>query len=152
MCAYYFCFFFYNLCITQFVSFFFSSRRRHTSWARDWSSDVCSSDLVGVDVEGDLDLGNPTGRRRDADELEVAEQLVAVGHLPLALEDLDVDLGLAVVGGGEHLRAAGRDGGVALDELGHHAALGLDPERQRGDVEQQDVLDLALEHARLQGG
>src|SRR5215208_7489876 len=31
--------------------FFFSSRRRHTSWPRDWSSDVCSSDLgkrIGV--------------------------------------------------------------------------------------------------------
>src|SRR5215510_14470203 len=29
----------------QRVGFFFSSRRRHTSWPRDWSSDVCSSDL-----------------------------------------------------------------------------------------------------------
>src|SRR6266508_4687412 len=28
------------------VVFFFSSRRRHTSWPRDWSSDVCSSDLL----------------------------------------------------------------------------------------------------------
>src|SRR5438105_13096977 len=28
-------------------SFFFSSRRRHTSSTRDWSSDVCSSDLFG---------------------------------------------------------------------------------------------------------
>src|SRR5690625_7913132 len=27
--------------------FFFSSRRRHTRWPRDWSSDVCSSDLFG---------------------------------------------------------------------------------------------------------
>src|SRR5690625_6424766 len=27
-------------------SFFFSSRRRHTRWPRDWSSDVCSSDLT----------------------------------------------------------------------------------------------------------
>src|SRR6266513_1548160 len=27
--------------------FFFSSRRRHTSSNRDWSSDVCSSDLIG---------------------------------------------------------------------------------------------------------
>src|SRR5215217_6833959 len=27
------------------ASFFFSSRRRHTSYWRDWSSDVCSSDL-----------------------------------------------------------------------------------------------------------
>src|SRR5439155_14136069 len=30
-------------CILFF--FFFSSRRRHTRWPRDWSSDVCSSDL-----------------------------------------------------------------------------------------------------------
>src|SRR5438309_5320541 len=27
--------------------FFFSSRRRHTRWNCDWSSDVCSSDLYG---------------------------------------------------------------------------------------------------------
>src|SRR6266487_1099496 len=26
--------------------FFFSSRRRHTRWTGDWSSDVCSSDLT----------------------------------------------------------------------------------------------------------
>src|SRR5439155_8860671 len=30
--------------------FFFSSRRRHTRWPRDWSSDVCSSDLDSADV------------------------------------------------------------------------------------------------------
>src|SRR5690625_294242 len=28
-------------------SLFFPSRRRHTRWPRDWSSDVCSSDLRG---------------------------------------------------------------------------------------------------------
>src|SRR5690606_40911875 len=28
--------------------FFFSSRRRHTRFSRDWSSDVCSSDLYEV--------------------------------------------------------------------------------------------------------
>src|SRR5256884_1212758 len=28
------------------VFFFFSSRRRHTRCSRDWSSDVCSSDLL----------------------------------------------------------------------------------------------------------
>src|SRR5690606_1918912 len=27
-------------------AFFFSSRRRHTRFSRDWSSDVCSSDLL----------------------------------------------------------------------------------------------------------
>src|SRR5690606_40549298 len=28
------------------ADFFFSSRRRHTRFSRDWSSDVCSSDLA----------------------------------------------------------------------------------------------------------
>src|SRR5690606_40542984 len=40
--------------------FFFSSRRRHTRFSRDWSSDVCSSDLNVVwlidPVRGDADL------------------------------------------------------------------------------------------------
>src|SRR5690606_40100912 len=42
--------------------FFFSSRRRHTRFSRDWSSDVCSSDLrsrrnsggIGARLPGDL--------------------------------------------------------------------------------------------------
>src|SRR5699024_11871438 len=48
--------------------FFFSSRRRHTRSKRDWSSDVCSSDLVsafedehGLKVDVQLDLDNPNG-------------------------------------------------------------------------------------------
>src|SRR5690349_23930590 len=32
------------------ICFFFSSRRRHTRSLRDWSSDVCSSDLGGLRV------------------------------------------------------------------------------------------------------
>src|SRR6267154_4929745 len=32
--------------------FFFSSRRRHTRWTGDWSSDVCSSDLVATTDAG----------------------------------------------------------------------------------------------------
>src|SRR5439155_11008424 len=31
--------------------FFFSSRRRHTRWPRDWSSDVCTSDLDAFSPE-----------------------------------------------------------------------------------------------------
>src|SRR5215475_6124100 len=34
--------------LTGASSFFFSSRRRHTRFSRDWSSDVCSSDLEHV--------------------------------------------------------------------------------------------------------
>src|SRR2546429_4586162 len=37
----------------RFVVFFFSSRRRHTRCSRDWSSDVCSSDLNRVYAECD---------------------------------------------------------------------------------------------------
>src|SRR5690606_39616826 len=33
-----------------FFFFFFSSRRRHTRFSRDWSSDVCSSDLTPLVV------------------------------------------------------------------------------------------------------
>src|SRR5689334_24558806 len=35
------------VCFFFFFFFFFSSRRRHTRWNCDWSSDVCSSDLRG---------------------------------------------------------------------------------------------------------
>src|SRR5258707_9884676 len=45
------------------VCFFFSSRRRHTRYWRDWSSDVCSSDLL-------LDVGRPVVDRAFAPRLE----------------------------------------------------------------------------------
>src|SRR6266536_4354122 len=41
-----FCFFLYTPSTRHVSLFFFSSRRRHTRSTRDWSSDVCSSDLV----------------------------------------------------------------------------------------------------------
>src|SRR5215510_5356198 len=43
--------------------FFFSSRRRHTRWPRDWSSDVCSSDLPRRPRE--LRLPRPDRYRHD---------------------------------------------------------------------------------------
>src|SRR5207245_8091063 len=43
------------VCVVSAVSFFFfSSRRRHTRCYRDWSSDVCSSDL---DLTGPVVVG-----------------------------------------------------------------------------------------------
>src|SRR2546429_7710298 len=38
----------YRLAVSVLFFFFFSSRRRHTRCSRDWSSDVCSSDLPNV--------------------------------------------------------------------------------------------------------
>src|SRR3989442_11810937 len=63
---------------TCVLFFFFSSRRRHTRCGRDWSSDVCSSDL--------LELG--------LDLLEDREVL-------LSLEGLRAHVGLVLVDGRE---------------------------------------------------
>ena len=95
--------------------------------------------------------GTPRGSRGDAGQLEGAEQLVVTGELALALVDLDEHGGLAVLGGGEDLRGLGRDRGVAVDELGHDAALGLDAERQGGHVDEQDVLAVTLDDRRPAG-
>src|SRR5256885_5393724 len=42
-------------------NFFFSSRRRHTRLQGDWSSDVCSSDLVPIFHSRDLVNWTPIG-------------------------------------------------------------------------------------------
>src|SRR3712207_8045942 len=45
--------------------FFFSSRRRHTRYWRDWSSDVCSSDLVkhrGLDLDSRPEIYVPVNQ------------------------------------------------------------------------------------------
>src|SRR2546427_8225984 len=39
-------------CKVRFYLFFFSSRRRHTRFDCDWSSDVCSSDLITSSLRG----------------------------------------------------------------------------------------------------
>src|SRR2546430_10787173 len=78
------------------VGFFFSSRRRHTRFDCDWSSDVCSSDLgvvVAAAVVGGCplqfaELGWEVGLLVTADQVLVvaydaageAERLGFVGH------------------------------------------------------------------------
>src|SRR3712207_7639906 len=59
----------------HFISyFFFSSRRRHTRYWRDWSSDVCSSDLQeskkecpGIAVTSSEAVGTTTFCRETAE-------------------------------------------------------------------------------------
>src|SRR5690606_39746459 len=56
---------------------FFSSRRRHTSFSRDWSSDVCSSDLeLGGSAHGGGDevavLVEEVGAHGDEDAVAIA--------------------------------------------------------------------------------
>src|SRR5688572_31597492 len=49
----------YGRLLFDIVFFFFSSRRRHTRFDCDWSSDVCSSDLAGATYAGLLSLSGP---------------------------------------------------------------------------------------------
>src|SRR5947209_15730779 len=69
----------YNVLFFTEVGFFFSSSRRHTRYWRDWSSDVCSSDLhrgarhddrVGMEFLADA----------DADEHPAAQPVAGIGH------------------------------------------------------------------------
>src|SRR5438876_5919632 len=65
-------------------AFFFSSRRRHTRWTGDWSSDVCSSDLDGAMVCQPLGSG------------EDAWQTIAPSVLPFGADwPLPLDMSLA---------------------------------------------------------
>src|SRR5438876_345192 len=68
--------------------FFFSSRRRHTRWTGDWSSDVCSSDLVAA-LRCDFLAG--TGRKflrgpRGIGFLYVSDRMLERGAFPLFLD------------------------------------------------------------------
>src|SRR3989449_7143772 len=81
--------------------FFFSSRRRHTRCSRDWSSDVCSSDLDALAEwtrEAPLEPGGPTAprtgeRRVRLSDVALRSPFVAAGP-PVADHFLNNDLSL----------------------------------------------------------
>src|SRR2546421_7544525 len=84
--------FFYAMMLLFPVFFFFSSRRRHTRSDRDWSSDVCSSDLL-------LALDAAADRRAAQAELLHAVLELAHGEIRVLQRDArEGDKTLAVVG------------------------------------------------------
>ena len=99
---------------------------------------------VGVDVEGDFNLGNATTCGSDSFEVELADGLVLSCHRTLALQHVDGDGGLVVDGGREGFRLLARNGRVGINQLRHHATERLDSERQRSHVEQHDVAHTAF--------
>ena len=117
------------------------------------SADV--EDTVGINVEGDLNLGGTARCRGDALEVELSEQVVILGHLTLTLVNLDEDTWLVVSVGGEGLLLLGGDASVSWDEDGHDTTGGLDTLGKRGDIEEEEVLDLlgtfTLEDGSLDG-
>src|SRR5690606_40998194 len=64
--------------------FFFSSRRRHTRFSRDWSSDVCSSDLISraITPEGVVDIFAAAGLEKPDISIPSDEFLAEVRGMP----------------------------------------------------------------------
>src|SRR5690606_40470143 len=55
--------------------FFFSSRRRHTRFSRDWSSDVCSSDLIPSAIrKGEALLFRPSSKLVQEAQIVIKEK------------------------------------------------------------------------------
>ncbi len=107
-------------------------------------------DAVGVDVERHLDLRHARAgpaECRSSWNRPMVRLSTAIWRSPWSTWiSTVVWLSSAV----ENTSALlGRDRGVALDQPGEHAAQGLDAQRQRRDVQQQHILDLAGQHAAL---
>src|SRR5256884_3362027 len=89
--------------------FFFSSRRRHTRCSRDWSSDVCSSDLDDETIAHVAALHARVGivDLLDGDDFYVRDDFVfaaVVEHFLRLGNPADVGAGEAPVAKEEHLR------------------------------------------------
>mmetsp|Transcript_6918 Transcript_6918/g.9590 ORF Transcript_6918/g.9590 Transcript_6918/m.9590 type:complete len:184 (+) Transcript_6918:438-989(+) len=74
--------------------------------------------------------------------MELAEKVVVLRHRSLTFKHLDQDTRLIVGICCEGLAFLGRDGRVALDELGHHSTGSLEAHGQGGDIQQKQVLNL----------
>src|SRR5690606_40891672 len=104
--------------------FFFSSRRRHTRFSRDWSSDVCSSDLISTLAAAAVDRGSS---RRLGESL---------GHRQLAIgvDRLDYSKGLP-----ERFRAFERYLDSYPDQRGRLTYLQIAPVSRSGVPEYQEL-------------
>src|SRR6266581_5115238 len=92
--------------------FFFSSRRLHTRWTGDWSSDVCSSDLTAERGDPDDRVGGGAARDLDGGAHGVIDlaraRLVDEMHGSLD-EAVEVEERLALVAEDVHERVADAD-------------------------------------------
>src|SRR2546430_11898162 len=77
----------------RIITFFFSSRRRHTRFDCDWSSDVCSSDLC-IDLQRGQAVQLVRGRKRELAVASVFGLLRKFRRYPwLHVIDLDAAMG-----------------------------------------------------------
>src|SRR3990172_6935750 len=107
---------------------FFSSRRRHTRCNRDWSSDVCSSDLRDTPIFTCIAMGlrealDTLGAPGDAAATSVQRQIDGAGWTRVAdLAELPVGTSKMVYFQGEQVALFNVDGQVyAIDNRCSHA-------------------------------
>lgn len=86
-------------------------------------------DAVGIDIERNFDLRHASRCGSNPHELKAAERLIILGKLSFTLENVNIYLSLIIGSRGEYLRFFDRNGRVALDQFGRHAAQCLDAER-----------------------
>src|SRR5688500_7194661 len=72
-----------------FFFFFFSSRRRHTRLQDDWSSDVCSSDLLGRQAEFEAAFAKLREHGAKDDPVSIAAVYAWTGEADAAFEWLE---------------------------------------------------------------
>src|SRR5690554_7739730 len=78
--------------ISYLCFFFFSSRRRHTRCGRDWSSDVCSSDLnEDQSVEVEMTLTSPNCPVAESLPKEVEDAIMTVPGIKSAKVNIVFD-------------------------------------------------------------
>ena len=110
-----------------------------------------ADNAVRVNVKGHFHLRHATRRGGNARQVESAKLLVIGSHFTFALIDLDGDRGLIVIRGGEGLAFLRRDRRVAINQARKHAAEGFNTKAERRHIQQQHILDIALQHAALNG-
>src|SRR6266496_6653647 len=111
--------------------FFFSSRRRHTRSLRDWSSDVCSSDLAAIGVPHELKgeaivvfVVLRTGHTGSAAlAREISETIVERLGRPLRPASVQFVTDLPKTRNAKILRRVIRNAYLGHSDLGDHSAL-----------------------------
>ena len=106
---------------------------------------------VRIDQELHFDSRHACDHRRNILEVELGETPAVLHEFAFALKDMDLDVGLAVNERGEHFGRRCRNGRVPWNDLRHHGAHRLDPERKRRDIQQQHIALASGENVGLHG-
>ena len=97
-------------------------------------------DAVGIDHESDIDLGDTCSSRVNTTKSKLAEQVVVLGGLFLALVNIEIKLEIVFIRDAVDLVLLDGNGRVTVDKFGHDTVDGLDTKGHRGDIEEQEHL------------